>query len=478
MIGNSILDYVLIRICIVAFRLVAPLSALHAVASIYLGHAVVSKYLLYYTFLETFFFLGVYLPRKWSLQTATIHPQLLPRAERRALFEKCSQKMSEATIRPWFLQTESGRIMRDNAADWILWALFSTHEGEYTEEWEEEINEYLEMFAERLGRPLAQGRDANIKCMRLTLDPVVMCHRPFLWYMIVAGVDAFTSVRLTYMGFKHHNTRRWFTVFPPRPLLSLVSRPSCDPDISYWYRPHRSTTKRPILFIHGIGIGLYPYNPFFKELIAQDPDVGILAIEILSISMRITSPPPSRGAMYDSIARILAHHSLPPVTLISHSYGTIVTAHLLTSPKLAPRIANILFIDPIPFLLHHPAVAYNFVYRKPKRANEWQLWYFASRDPDIARALSRHFFWSENVLWKEDLQGKKVAVSLAGSDQIVDAKEVRSYLAEKSKEMTRWAKDDLEVLFYPGLDHATVFDTPQRRKGLTDIVHRFVEIET
>lgn len=115
---------------------------------------------------------------------AATHPQRLPRTERRALFEKCSQKMSEATIRPWFIETESGRIMRDNAADWILWALFSTHEGEYTEEWEEEINEYLEMFAERLGRPLAQGRDENIKCMRLTLDPVVMCHRPFLWYMV------------------------------------------------------------------------------------------------------------------------------------------------------------------------------------------------------------------------------------------------------------------------------------------------------
>lgn len=200
--------------------------------------------------------------------------------------------------------------------------------------------------------------------------------------------------------------------------------------------------------------------------------------------------------MRDSVARILDHHSLPPVTLISHSYGTIVTAHLLTSPQISPRIANILFIDPIPFLLHHPAVAYNFVYRKPRRANEWQLWYFASRDPDIARALSRHFFWSENVLWKEDLQGKKVAVSLAGSDQIVDAKEVRKYLEgdgehdsgdgegnraeeiQSSGKMTRWAKDDLEVLFYPGLDHATVFDTRERRKGLTDIVHKFVVAET
>ncbi|KAI0244982.1 hypothetical protein BJV78DRAFT_1287169 [Lactifluus subvellereus] len=40
-------------------------------------------------------------------------------------------------------------------------------------------------------------------------------------------------------------------------------------------------------------------------------------------------------------------------------------------------MAATLLIDPIPFLLHYPTVAYNFVYRQPRRANEWQLWYFA-----------------------------------------------------------------------------------------------------
>lgn len=33
---------------------------------------------------------------------------------------------------------------------------------------------------------------------------------------------------------------------------------------------------------------------------------------------------------------------------------------------------------------------------------------------------------------------------------------------------------DLDVLFYPGLDHATVFDTRERRDGMLDVLHRFV----
>lgn len=69
MIGDSVSDYILIRVAISALRLVAPLSLLHVVASSYLGHALLSKYLLPYTLIESIFFLGVYLPRKWSMQT-------------------------------------------------------------------------------------------------------------------------------------------------------------------------------------------------------------------------------------------------------------------------------------------------------------------------------------------------------------------------------------------------------------------------
>ena len=300
-------------------------------------------------------------------------------------------------------------------------------------------------------------------------------------------------------------------------------------NLPYWYRPHRSSSKLPIVFIHGIGIGLLPYTPFLRELAAQDPDVGILAIEILPISMHITGPPLARDAICDAITRILNAHGLRRIVLAGHSYGTAVSAYLLRRqwgsmdrPLIPPTsttpgstyqsslvgdngddrdggdlIAATLLMDPIPFLLHYPAVAYNFMYRQPRYANEWQLWYFASREPDTSRALARHFFWFESVLFREDVlrsagapgveDGRivmPVAVSLAGRDQIVDAPAVHAYLTG-GEECTqgvagapnRWAQDSLEVLYYPELDHATVFDTQQRRAPILEVLHRFVRLE-
>jgi len=74
-------------------------------------------------------------------------------------------------------------------------------------------------------------------------------------HQIVGTVDTCSSLAMMYMGFKHYTTPKWFRVFPPRP-LTFLSRPSADPYLPYWYRPHRSTTKLPILFIHGIGVRL------------------------------------------------------------------------------------------------------------------------------------------------------------------------------------------------------------------------------
>lgn len=194
--------------------------------------------------------------------------------------------------------------------------------------------------------------------------------------------------------------------------------------------------------------------------------------------MHMTRPPLPRAYFCNSIARILATLNLPRVVLSAHSYGTVLTTHILHDPHLSSRVAATLFIDPIPFLLHLPSVAYNFVYRPPRTANEWELWYFASRDADVSRALSRHFFWAENVLWKEELEGREVGVVLSGDDQIVDAGEVRKYLTGEVEMRGRWVKDGggLEVLFYPGLDHAMVFDTAERRKPVLGIMHRFVRL--
>lgn len=180
--------------------------------------------------------------------------------------------------------------------------------------------------------------------------------------------------------------------------------------------------------------------------------------------------------MLVALDELLAAHSITRVVVAAHSYGTIVAAHMLRDPTLRARVSAWLLVDPIPFLLHLPAVAYNFVYRAPRAANEWQLWYFASRDPDVARTLARHFFWAENILWKEDLEGEVVAVVLSGMDQIVDAPEVREYLTGDAEPRFKWKRDGLEVLYYADIDHAQVFDTQRRRRPLIEILHDFAQI--
>ncbi|TBU35374.1 hypothetical protein BD311DRAFT_734645 [Dichomitus squalens] len=234
------------------------------------------------------------------------------------------------------------------------------------------------------------------------------------------------------------------------------------------------TAYRPLLWYL---IGLWPYVPFLQELADADPDVGILATECLAISMHISAPPLSRPEMLAALTALLDVHSVSRVVVAAHSYGTVHAAHMLRDPTLSARVSAWLFIDPIPFLLHQPSVAYNFVYRQPRTANEWQLWYFASRDPDIARTLARHFFWAENILWKEDIEGRNVAVVLSELDQIVDAKEVRQYLTDEvtDEPKFRWQKEGLEVLWYRGIDHAQVFDTKTRRRPLISILQSFAE---
>ena len=75
-------------------------------------------------------------------------------------------------------------------------------------------------------------------------------------------------------------------------------------------------------------------------------------------------------------------------------------------------------------------------------------------------------------MWKEGLGGGRgVAVVLSEEDQIVDARAVRKYLT--GEESLSWERDRLEVLWYPGLDHATVWDTRERRKPMLEIVRRF-----
>jgi hypothetical protein len=75
-------------------------------------------------------------------------------------------------------------MQRENVVDWVLWALFASKREDALDEWREELDEYISSIEGILDRKLENGRNEDVKSMRVTFDPVRMLHRPLIWYMV------------------------------------------------------------------------------------------------------------------------------------------------------------------------------------------------------------------------------------------------------------------------------------------------------
>src|ERR1700743_1679296 len=99
----------------------------------------------------------------------------------------------------------------------------------------------------------------------------------------------FSIVLLLFSSWRFYRTSLsvFFTVFPFRPLSLLSPYTSPAKSLTYWHRPHTSKKRLPVVFIPGIGIGIFTYLEFLNQIILQDPlreqdgDMGEIVIEIL-----------------------------------------------------------------------------------------------------------------------------------------------------------------------------------------------------
>ncbi|KAI1122485.1 hypothetical protein F5Y10DRAFT_74977 [Nemania abortiva] len=527
MIGTSLPEYIFIRISICLLQYTTPICLLYLLTLIAIegrGGASyrTSKVAIGYSIIDILYALFIYYPYNRRLKQAAEHPPLLPRAERRALFIRCLDNIPDVTsyLRTWFLGADESGIRKDNVREFLSWAFFDRHPGNETAVELEELDEYLDEVEKRLGYQLQPGR-GKAKSLRLTLDDIEVRYRSVVWYFIVGVVDHITHFQLSRQGFRYYAQPKphSHSVIPLR-LQSLFAEKRSVSQLSYWYRPHTAKDKLPLVFLHGIGIGLWPYTEYLSNLneaFAKDDQIGIIALEYLPVSARLTSAPLSQTIFLSQITLLLEAHGWDQFAVLGHSYGTVLATHMLKSPSLGPRIQSVVLVDPVCILLHLPDVAYNFTRRKPRRANEYLLHYFASSDPGVAHCLGRHFFWKDNIAWKEDLiqimnspsadggsddtvQSKKlglrrVAVCLAERDLIVDTPTVLRYLLNDEdwvsagrvlegndsvgirqpvtkRRRDRSEGDSIEVVWFDGLDHAQVFDRKETSARLAALTRR------
>ena len=549
MIGKSLPEYLFIRACIFLLQYTTPICLAILAAQVAVCGGLVAalssltgRLLLGYAVADALYAVFVWRPYIRRLAEEAEHPPVPSRAERRAFLERCLAHMSDADryLRLWFLGADASEIRRDNVRDFFLWAFFDRAprpglDGAEEPQVEEELDEYIALLERRLGRRIEPGR-GRADSLRLTLDEIETSYRSVIWYLLIGIVDIVTHFRLARHGFTYHAQPRsaFLSVVPHRLQNLSAGRRSAAPDLGYWHRPHTAKNKRPLVFLHGIGVGLWTYVTLLSSLnedAGDEGQIGIIAIEYLPVSSRLTGPPLSRTEFLRQVTAILESHEndeggWEDFALASHSYGSVLTTHMFRSEVLGPRIAAVVLVDPVSILLHLPDVAFNFTRRRPRQANEWLLWYFASMDPGVAHCLGRHFFWKDNIAWKEDLLGnelpwssargnritggevvsdlgmdgsrpRRVAVCLAEQDLIVDTLAVANYLAgdeewyqastagrrqnklekapldKKDGHTGHMTKDGIELLWFAGLDHAQVFDARESRERLCRLVQRY-----
>ena len=309
---------------------------------------------------ETAFLLFLYYPYNFFIQRAAKHPITPPREQRRELFALCKNSIPDPDryLTLWFKKAPLSQIRVENVKQLYRWAFLN--KAEYDSEDEGELDEYVNETEKLLGRKLQPGRGNAIPLL-VTIDKVRTLYRSLFWYLCVFVVDTLTCAKLLWHGFDLYcHWRSFFSVFPLRPLSLFSGNTSRARRLTYWHRPHTSKSRRPVLFIHGIGIGLYPYTNFLSEINesyendGDDGEVGIIAIELMPISFRLTGAPMGSIEMCGEVLKILRHHGWKDVVLVSHSFGSVVSTRLLKDLEASSMIGPVLLIDPVSILLHLP----------------------------------------------------------------------------------------------------------------------------
>ena len=122
------------------------------------------------------------------------------------------------------------------------------------------------------------------------------------------------------------------------------------------------------------------------------------------------------------------------------------------------------------------------------------LYYFASQDAMVSHTIARRFFWSEYILWKEDVENLPLTVTLSGQDIIVPAHPVWQYLTNGSsarpvpcsfdnetshllrEDTAEWENGLLKVVWFEEFNHAGLFKSKRAQRGIAEIARGYSKL--
>ncbi|CAF2427292.1 unnamed protein product [Rotaria sp. Silwood2] len=323
------------------------------------------------------------------------------------------------TLSKWFKDCPFQDIDRESIVGWLAFAFYSKEYDELNDDEYKEINAFIEKLEDQHQlKATTDKSNKKISCMKHILDPVRVIFRPLAFYFVTDTIlNGILNRSIFYLrGYQFVQIGH----------------------LKFWTYYNKSNygaeEEEPIIFFHGIGAGLLMYQPFISCIHQKfSPNRRIILISMSCVCMRYPSLQdiPNMSETADSMKLIFDYYKMNKAIFIGHSYGTACLSWIVQ--KCPQYISRLIFIDPICFALFEPYVVYNFVYRTPYKLTHLYMYYFVCRELGISYVVSRHFWWTQNNLYLEQIpscSNEKLPtyIFLSGRDCIINADLVRDYL--------------------------------------------------
>ncbi|KAI8816126.1 uncharacterized protein EV422DRAFT_501600 [Fimicolochytrium jonesii] len=345
----------------------------------------------------------------------------------------------------WFLGANYYSIKKENIKTWVAWAFMDQDLETLDEEKVDEVEKLVSTIERYSHHSFPPGRNDNIRCIRLNIDAMQTTHRPWIYYAVCKGIGAIAHICVRALGYYQRSIRLTGTA---------------GDVATFWYRPatrpaHPSAV--PVVFIHGIGIGFCQY----LAILAQLPrNVPVYLLEWAHVSMQLSEEVPTIEHTLELISCVLTLDSVARACFVAHSLGTVAVSWIIHSSQHSSLVASAVLLDPVNLLLCDPKVAFNFLYRTPANSLELAMNYFVSREMYIANALSRHFHWSRNIMFYDDLpkceNGLTNVVMLSDLDSIVPSERVKAYLEASAAAEGGKGKVPMELIYHTNQHHGQI----------------------
>ncbi|GAX75611.1 hypothetical protein CEUSTIGMA_g3055.t1 [Chlamydomonas eustigma] len=433
-------------------------------------------------------------PSSFMQEGLQLLQQLLDPAEAHAELLRNAQWFED-----WWQGAKTSELGLGNVCEFLNYTLFSIHSRSATQLLKEAAQKFISVLSldidinessvdNSIKSSMGDDRDdygssiqrnPNAKLIADTEQPVKVSYRPLTFYMLTEAVAGWSHVQLT-----------------QRQRFSIV----CKTSIATYYvrRPQAgavSDPSSPIVFLHGIGLGLAPYISFLRRLGAQYPGRTVVAVQYKHVSMRLTFKIPTAPEVAEDVAAFLMRQGITPCHVMGHSYGTLVASSL--TKRHASLMSGLTLIDPVCFAMFLPHLvshALHFdVWRAPSAVQQphkqqqdkvlggddsssedtgsltgettlkrrrWTpirslMRGMVIRELHCAAAMTQRFKWSELNLWTSDIPFNTTVV-LGGRDNMIPAPQIMQLLTSKAAQAR-----SVNVVYNPELGHGSFLLHPE-----------------